>query len=83
MAIEDILKSINDEVMEATMAWPPINSAHEGFGLIMEELDELREHIFMKQKNRDLQAMRHEAIQLAAMSIRLIHDVIDGGRGRK
>lgn len=79
----DILKDVQEEVEKATSKWPPINSAHEGYGLIMEELKELEEHVFMKQTKRDLDEMKKEAIQVAAMAVRFAHDVIDGGRGRK
>lgn len=81
--IENILKEVKDEVLLATQNWPPFNSAHEGFAIMMEEVDELKEHVFTNQKKRDLAAMRKEAIQVAAMAVRFIHDVTDEVNGRK
>lgn len=72
-----------EEAIKASKAWPPMNSAHEGYGVILEELDELWEHVKTKQKNRDLAAMRKEAIQVAAMAIRFATEVCDEERGRK
>lgn len=62
--------AINDvalECMSARAKWAPFNSAHEGFAVALEEVDELWEHVKCKQSKRDLDAMRHEAIQAAAM----------------
>lgn len=71
-----------DEAVKAGTMWPPFNSAHEGFAILMEEFEELKAHVWMNQKRRDLPAMRAEAIQVAAMAIRFAKDVIDDGRGR-
>lgn len=63
--------------------WPAFNSAHEGFAVLLEEIDELKAHIWMNQKKRDLTAMRKEAIQVAAMAFRFAAEVCDETRGRK
>lgn len=72
-----------EEATKAADLWPPMNSAHEGYGVILEELDELWAHVKTKQKNRDLDAMRKEAIQVAAMALRFVVEIVDEGRGRK
>lgn len=69
--------------VERAQAWPAMNSAHEGFAVLREEVDELWRHVMTNQKRRDLPAMRAEAIQIGAMAIRFVEDVVDGGRGRK
>lgn len=61
--------------------YPPFNSAHEGYGVLLEEMDELKEHVWTRQKLRDLAKMRAEAVQVAAMSVKFIQ-MIDMGRGR-
>lgn len=80
------------ELSSATTKFAPMNSAHEGWAVIAEEFDELWDEVKKKQaktrlhKNlggRDVQAMRKEAIQVAAMAIRFVIDVCDGGRGQK
>ena len=72
-----------NEADRAAHMWPPFNSAHEGFATLHEEFDELKAHVWTNQKKRDLDAMRKEAIQVAAMAMRFVHDICDAGRGRK
>lgn len=74
------LQAVTAELVRAA-AWGPMHSAHDAYAHILEELDELKEHVWCKQKNRDLEAMRQEAVQVAAMAIKMI-EVIDSGRGR-
>jgi NTP pyrophosphatase (non-canonical NTP hydrolase) len=71
------------EARDARRNWPPFNSAHEGFAVLLEEVDELKAHVWTNQKKRDLNAMRKEAIQVAAMAIRFAGDVCDEETGRK
>ncbi len=78
----DTLADIRLE-LESAAKWPAMNSAHEGYAVILEELDELWEHVKTNQKRRDLVAMRKEALQVAATAIRFVQDVCDDGRGRK
>jgi hypothetical protein len=70
------------EARDAAVKWPPFNSAHEGFAVLDEERDELWDHVKVNQKHRDLPAMRKEALQVAAMALRFVHDVCDADRGR-
>lgn len=82
--LQAIAQGVVEELVSACEKWPPMNSAHEGFAVIQEEFNkELWEHVCTRQDKRDLEAMRKEALQVAAMAIRFVHDVIDGGRGRK
>lgn len=78
-----IIGDVKTEVTLATGNWPPFNSAHEAFGVLLEEVDELKAHVWTKQKNRDLVAMRKEAVQVAAMAIRFAAEVCDEINGRK
>jgi len=39
--------------------------------------------VWCNQSRRDLDGMRREAIQVAAMAVRFVRDVCDGNRGRK
>jgi hypothetical protein len=74
-----LLHQICDEIaVEATRAQTkhkPMNSAHEAYAVILEELDELWDEI--KKKVPDKPKLREEAIQTAAMCVRFIHDVVD------
>lgn len=81
--IYDIAHEAAEEAAIAANKWPPMNSAHEAYAVLLEEVDELWDHVKTNQTKRDVAAMRKEAIQVAAMALRFAHDVCDGGRGRK
>jgi len=81
--IEDIILEIAHEVARAKENWPPFNSAHEGFAVLKEEIDELWDEVKVKQKNRDLAKMQYEAIQVAAMAIRFAMEVCGPDTGRR
>lgn len=53
----------------------PFNSAHEGYAVIKEELDELWEEVRKKRGNRDMEKMLKEAIQVSAMGLRFAVDI--------
>lgn len=82
-ALGDASEEAFNEASKAMDAWPPMNSAHEGYGVLLEEVDELWAHVKTKQKNRDLSAMRKEAIQVAAMALRFAVEICNEERGRK
>lgn len=71
------------EASSASMNWPKFNSAHEGFAVLKEEVDELWDQVKINQKKRDIEKMRSEAIQVAAMAIRFAADVCNEEVGRK
>lgn len=78
-----VKKAVEDELTNAIRRWPHFNSAHEGFSVLKEEVDELWEHVKTNQKKRDLNAMRKEAIQVAAMAMRFAIEVCNETHGRK
>jgi hypothetical protein len=65
------------ELAQARAKFPKFNSAHEGYAVILEELDEL--WIEVQKKDRSKLFMRKEAMQVAAMAIRFMEDVCDLG----
>jgi hypothetical protein len=75
---DDPLDSILDDVMaelDAAMSkFPPFNTAHEGYAVLLEEVDELWEQVRIKQGMRLTHAMRREAVQCAAMALRFALD---------
>lgn len=74
---------VHTELTRAMANWPAFNSAHEGWGVLSEEMDELWQHVRTNQKRRDLTAMRKEAIQVAAMAMRFAIEVCNETTGRK
>jgi len=53
----------------------PMHGPHEGYAVILEELDELWDEV--KARRQDKTKMRKEAMQVAAMALRFIRDVCD------
>ncbi len=60
------------ELLRARAMFGPMASAHEGYAVILEELDELWWEV---KHGDDREAMAREAIQVAAMAIRFVADV--------
>ncbi len=52
-----------------------LNSAHEAYAVILEELDEFWEQVRMKREVRDPAAMLTELVQIAAMAQRAAEDL--------
>jgi hypothetical protein len=73
--VEKIIEDILIEFSKATSNYGEFHSPHEGYSIILEELEELWEEIKKSPKNRDYKNMRKEAIQLTAMSLRFIYDM--------
>jgi len=69
------ISAVTREYFSACSQHPKFNSAHEGWAIIKEELDELWEEVRKKKISRSKELMEKEAIQIAAMAIRFIVDV--------
>jgi len=63
------------EIKSARAQHPPMRGAHEGYAVLLEEVDELWAEV--KDRRRDLDAMRREAIQIAAMAIAFAAEVCE------
>lgn len=78
------LEEVRQEIYKAKKNWPdPAHSAHEQYAVLLEEVDELWDHVKVNQKKRDLVAMRKEAMQVAAMAVRFMTEVCDEVTGRR
>lgn len=82
LEISGALNEVSAE-LRAAAVWPAMNSAHEGYAVLLEEVDELWDHVKTNQKRRDIAAMRKEAIQVAAMAVRFAIEICNEERGRK
>lgn len=72
--IDNAMDMIRWELEAAVKKFGPFNSAHEGYAVIKEELDELWDEV--KDKNSTGEALAEEAIQVGAMAARFLIDCI-------
>jgi len=82
-AQKEVLNCVEKELTNARKNWGRFNSAHEGYGVLKEEFDELWDHVKTHQKKRDLIGMKKEAIQVAAMACRFAIEICNEEIGRK
>jgi hypothetical protein len=74
MNIDFALTQVRDEVERATSKFGPFNSPHEGYAVILEELDELWDEIKDSKSAGTSERQMSEAIQVAAMAVRFLMD---------
>jgi NTP pyrophosphatase (non-canonical NTP hydrolase) len=66
-----VLDMVGLEVERAKSMFPEdFHNAHEGYAVLLEEVDELWDEVKKNQKVYDFESQRKEAIQVAAMAIR-------------
>jgi len=68
------------ELFRAREKHADMPTPHHGIAVLTEERDELWDEIKKKDADRDPEAMRTEATQIAAMAIRFKRDICDGGK---
>lgn len=69
--IDTVLAMVREELIRARTKFPTMRSGHEGFAVIMEELDELWDDI----KDNNLPHAKEEAVQVAAMAVSFVVDL--------
>ncbi|GAB6170579.1 hypothetical protein JCM15765_00570 [Paradesulfitobacterium aromaticivorans] len=74
----DIAAAMLKELERANKNYPGFNSAHEGYAVILEELDELWAEV--KKKHPDKDRLRDEAIQVGAMAMKFVASMEHGWR---
>jgi NTP pyrophosphatase (non-canonical NTP hydrolase) len=73
---DEQLQDIVRELRRANQTHPrPFASAHEGYAVLIEEVDELWDEI--KRSKVDRVALRKEAVQVAAMALKFLVQVCD------
>lgn len=84
-----VLHEVGEELERARATHAPMNGHHEGYAVLLEEMDELwdvckrnthklgesRDKTILRRLKRA--EMRKEALQIAAMAVRFIEDVCD------
>lgn len=71
--IDRALAQLRTELLKAMKKHPPMATAHHGYAVILEELDELWDHV--KADTGQTEEARKEAMQIAAMGLRYSLDV--------
>jgi hypothetical protein len=70
---QDIVFRIFNE-LNLAKKYPSFHSLHEGYAVLLEEVDELWDCVRLNQKKRDYELIEKECIQIASMAIRIIKD---------
>lgn len=73
--IMNVNEQIFKELDYALGKYPKHPSLEHSFAVIMEEFEELKAEVFSSRGTRDLEKVRKEAIQVAAMAVRLIFEM--------
>lgn len=69
----DVLILVGNEYLRAREIHPDMVSTHEGFAVLLEEVDELWDEV--KKRDGTPEARRKEAIQIAAMAVAFVLEV--------
>lgn len=70
VAIARFFTDVRREYVRHTERHGRFTSAHEGWAVIYEEVEELWEEVRKKRRNRDLENAYHECVQIAAMALK-------------
>ncbi len=73
LGTKDTVEKMISELKRARTKFHDFASAHEGYAVLLEELDEMWNAI----KMNDIEHARKEAIQVGAMAMRFIQDSFD------
>lgn len=69
------LSDVENEVAAARLRHAPMQSVHEAYAVLLEEVDEFWAEVKKKREQRDRAKMRDELTQVAAMAVRAIGDL--------
>jgi NTP pyrophosphatase (non-canonical NTP hydrolase) len=70
--LNDMLDIVYEEINRANIAYPQFTSAHEAYGVLLEEVEEVWEHVKKKPQVRNMEELEGELVQVAAMSVKFI-----------
>jgi len=70
-----VLRLIEEEYLKSTEREGHFHSAHEGYAILLEEVDELWDEVRKKESVQSKENMKKECIQIAAMAIAFINDI--------
>jgi len=76
MTSEDAVERASLELLSARNKHRPMQSFHEGYAVILEELEELWGEVKKQSDERNQDKMRKEASHVAAMALRFMVDLL-------
>lgn len=77
-----LFDAVAEEMQEALAKNRPFASAHEGYAILLEEVDELWDEVKKKSSKRDTVNMTKECIQIAACALRFALDICKAGENK-
>jgi hypothetical protein len=69
LSLENAIAAVNKEIVRANNKFPLFKSQHEGYAVLLEEVDELWDSIKLNERPTLIQK---ECIQVAAMAIKML-----------
>lgn len=72
---DEFLERLDGEFKRACQKFRPLNSSHEAYAVILEELQEFWIEVMKKREQRSREAMLKELVQVAAMCWRAANDM--------
>ena len=72
---EQAVELVRNELALARQKFGPFHSAHEGYAILLEEVDELWAEVKRRPEDVDVVRMAREAVQVAAMAVRFLMDI--------
>lgn len=72
----DFQKLVKDELVKARKKHGPMLSVYEGYAVILEELDEVWDEVKKRTKERDLDNLLIELIQVSSMAQKMAEDIV-------
>lgn len=75
MKLSEANGAVYDECLRATEKYGALHGPHEGYAVILEEVDELWDEIKAWKQGGSVRKMREEALQVAAMAMRFLVDI--------
>ena len=72
--IANVIQEINRSELKNGRGYA---SMHEAFAVLLEEVDELKNEVWKRSHNRSGHQLRSEALQIAAIALRIAEDCMD------
>lgn len=69
---ETAIKLIEAELESAMKKFPLFNSSHEGYAVMLEEMDELWHEIKFNKNPQSMVNQKNEAVQIGAMAVKFL-----------